>query len=80
MAARLSRSVRCRIRSSAAGTAIVVERFLAHNSMLECPQVSGRSRLMWAIVGILLLVGLLVAIGTSAIPGVWDTLFGGGNV
>jgi len=35
---------------------------------------------MWAIVGILLLVGLLVAIGTSAIPGVWDTLFGGGNV
>ncbi len=35
---------------------------------------------MWAIVGILLLVGLLLAIGTFAMPGVWDTLFGGGNV
>jgi len=35
---------------------------------------------MWAIVAILLLVGLVVAIGTFTIPGVWDTLFGGGNM
>ncbi len=37
---------------------------------------SSRSRLLWAMFGILLLVGLVLAIVTMGVPGVWD----GGNV